>query len=652
MTSRTLAVLIALSSGCESTFRFPGVADVQEADVATEDTADDAHADAAPECPATVCQEAGSLCVPTVGADGLPEDGLGGDAVPATEVLICALDPSGCLLESRVVCPGETTCVAGTCVEAPDPCDQRVDRCTGDIGICEGATAVTCEPDATGCKVIVRRDCAETAGGSCLEGVCSTDPCFGKTLCAEEKLYCDGAILRECREDEDGCLTTRDVLDCGATPGGACSDGPPPRCTGEIVGDLKFSVIADAGTTNPAGAAFTVFDRLPSFFGDRVVFRASTAAPAVPVTSTLTDAVYTYETGTETLNVVARAGEPLPDAPASTFSTFEAVGTNGPRVDALRVVFVGSGTDSHRGVYSQGGLGLVALVNRDTLIPGAAGSFVGLGDPIVSFDRIAFNGNDFGNISGAYTAPFDLSGAARLADNGTAMPNGASAFSGVSVFDLDSTYAVLVGFGKAPIGASYGDIQRGIYRQALTGGAPVALIDRTAAVPGVPGDTFSAFAGPVLSAGNVIFVGSGAPGPQKPLGPVTYKALYSLPLEGGTPEALVDTTTPMPGAVETFAAEAPDGLSGNHLCADGAVIYFRGTGVASGVVTQVGLYRVFPGGDVTRLLDRNTTLSGKKVADVRVGRRCASGGRVVIHVTFEDASEAILLGEPAPPVPQ
>ena len=652
MTFRMLVIWGALTGGCESTFRYPGIVDAQSADIAPVDAAADIQTDTGPKCPATVCQQAGSICLPPTGADGLPVDGLAGDAAPSTEVLICGLDPSGCLLESRVLCPGETTCVSGACAEAPDPCEQRVDRCTGDVGICEGDNAVTCEPDAEGCNVIVRRDCAETAGGSCLEGVCSSEPCFGKTLCAEAKLYCDGAILRECREDEDGCLTTRDVLDCGTTPGGACSDGPPPRCTGEIVGDLLFKVIADAGTTNPAGGAFTVFDRLPSLFGDRVVFRGATAAPAVPVTSTLTDAVYTYDTDTETLNVVARAGEPLPDEPASTFTTFEAVGTNGPRVDALRAIFVGSGTESNRGIYSQGGIGLVALVNRDTLIPGAAGTFVGLGDPILAFDRIAFNGNDFGNISGAYTAPFDLSAAARLADNGTAMPNGASAYSGVSVFDLDSTYAVLVGFGKAPIGAPYGDIQRGIYRQALSGGVPVALIDRTTAVPGVPGDTFSAFSGPLLSAGNVVFVGSGAPGPQKPLGPVTYKALYSLPLEGGTPEALVDTTTPMPGAVETFAAEAPDGLSGSHLCADGAVIYFRGTGVANGVVSQIGLYRVFPGGDVTRLLDRNTTLSGKKVADVRIGRRCASGGRVVVHVTFDDASDAILFGEPAPPVPQ
>ncbi len=634
---------LVLALACESRYAYPA-ADSGETPVADTVAPVDA-AEVTPACPDTPCVTAGAECVVT-------------ELFAA--VRRCEADAHGCLAESVTPCAVDNTCVvtleAGpTCVPSTNPC-AGLPPCATVGATCDGDTAVVCEALPNGCLLESRSECGPL-GLLCEGGSCVEDPCAAKVLCAEEKVFCAGLEIRRCAVDADGCLALSTEQDCAEIPGAECVEGNPPRCSGQVIGAYRVSVILDTSAESPLDTPLTALDRAPSVAGTTVAFRAATAAPATPASATAAAAVLMWDADSEVLSTVAQVGDPLPDAPAATFESFDALGANGPRVAlpvpgagalAPRVVFVANATEQRRAVMQQDGNGLDVIVSRQSVIPGTSANFVGLSEPTPAAELTFFNGNDFGQVSGVYR--HDAGGALiAVATNTTTMPNGVGALTGVSLGEVGSDAAYVVGFGEAGFGAPFGEVQRAIYRVPLAGGPLTALVDRATPVPGQPEEVFSTFAGPVVVGEDLFFVGVGEPGPQKPLGPLTYKALYRVPVLGGVPEPMVDTTTPMPGGPETFAADASDGLSGAGMCTDGVSVIFRGVGTANQVITRVGVFAMQAGGDPIRILDTTQSIDGRKLTDLRIGRRCASAGRIVLHATFTDGGEAILLVTPAPP---
>lgn len=84
-------------------------------------------------------------------------------------LVVCAMDAMGCLVETRTDCPAMTddavcddTVDPVACV-VPDPCEGRTDLCAAEGRACDGDELVVCAMDAVGCLVETRTDCTAAA---------------------------------------------------------------------------------------------------------------------------------------------------------------------------------------------------------------------------------------------------------------------------------------------------------------------------------------------------------------------------------------------------------------------------------------------------------------------------------------------------------
>lgn len=149
-------------------------------------------------------------------------------------LVTCAPDAFGCLVETRDDCTARS---GGACDDsgeaagctATDPC-AGLTTCAAEGASCDGPELVRCAPDAFGCLVETRTTCTDATFGFCDADAtpaptCSTaaaDPCMGMTLCSPEGRACDGDTLRVCSLNAFGCLVETPV-DCAAS-GEACGE--------------------------------------------------------------------------------------------------------------------------------------------------------------------------------------------------------------------------------------------------------------------------------------------------------------------------------------------------------------------------------------------------------------------------------------------
>jgi len=119
----------------------------------------------------------------------------------------------------------------------PDPC-LGVTSCAAAGTRCDGLTLVTCAPNADGCLVTQRTDCALNSELVCITAASGTslcarasDPCAGLDhACDTPSRDCDGDTLQVCAPNANGCLVLTETA-CDATPGSTCDgDGDPARC--------------------------------------------------------------------------------------------------------------------------------------------------------------------------------------------------------------------------------------------------------------------------------------------------------------------------------------------------------------------------------------------------------------------------------------
>ena len=232
--ARLYAVVLALAACGDDDRSFP---DAGAGDGATGDGGGDPCASRA------TCAAAGASCV--------------GD-----ELVTCAEDADGCLVETRTDCgaSGEVCddTAAPACVDACALIPEA-DRCDTDgARSCNGDTLEVCGMDADGCLVLERTDCGASSGGACdPDGampacVLPPDPCESipaAERCDTAGTSCTGDTLVTCAPNAFGCLVSTET-DCTARAGGTCdASASPPACA--FTGDPCAGVTecASAGAT-------------------------------------------------------------------------------------------------------------------------------------------------------------------------------------------------------------------------------------------------------------------------------------------------------------------------------------------------------------------------------------------------------------------
>ncbi|MGF1467690.1 MAG: DUF4215 domain-containing protein [Sandaracinaceae bacterium] len=202
-----------------------------------------------------------------------------GSSCDGDEVVKCAPNAFGCLVESRTDCDaGRATCVVGglgaQCAGAPS-CPPPADTLCEDAGVsCDGPELVACAPDPFGCLRETRTLCTDVQNGFCDEdaemcGVSARPLCRGVPQCSPEGRACDDTELVVCAVDPRGCrVETR--TDC-PEQGDVCDDTGDIAICGESMCPQAPEVVGcDAGTrTGDTADGTSVFRRYACIIGER-----------------------------------------------------------------------------------------------------------------------------------------------------------------------------------------------------------------------------------------------------------------------------------------------------------------------------------------------------------------------------------------------
>ena len=276
------------------------------------------------------------------------------------------------------------------------------------------------------------------------------------------------------------------------------------------------------------------------------------------------------------LSRVADTSTPIPDGTG----TFTHLDFRQPLLSGSNVAFLASGPGQY-GIYlfERGVLRRVADLN--TPIPGGSGTFTSFGPPALSGSSVAFRGGGDGQ-EGIYL--FNGTVLNRVADLNTPIPDGSRNFD----FDFFGPPALSGGIVAFSGGSVNG--QEGIY--LFNGTALSRVADLNTRIPGGTGTftagTFTLGAPPLLSGGNVAFLGTGSSGQQ---------GIYLY--EGGVLVRVADGNTPIPGANVNFVAFLSPALSGGNVA-------FLGTDLSRG---HLGIY-LSQSGVLRRVADVNTPIPG------------------------------------------
>ncbi len=161
-----------------------------------------------------------------------------GTSCDGGNLVTCAPNAFGCLVQTTTDC---TSATAGACDDsgAAATCtttDTCPTACTEGTS-CDGPELVTCAADAFGCLVETRTDCTDATFGFCdadaaPAAMCSTaavDPCMGVTECGTEPARtCTGDTLTVCAANAFGCFIAEDT-DC-TVEGNICNSDEPAMC--------------------------------------------------------------------------------------------------------------------------------------------------------------------------------------------------------------------------------------------------------------------------------------------------------------------------------------------------------------------------------------------------------------------------------------
>src|SRR5262245_13600976 len=361
-----------------------------------------------------------------------------------------------------------------------------------------------------------------------------------------------------------------------------------------------LSRVADQNTAVPAGTGtFTSFGA-PALSGDLLAFHGNRGPEE--------EGVYLFAGGT--LSRVADVNTPIPDG-NGTFGRFR----GNPALSGVNIAFLGFGSSFQEGIYHFAGkLPLTRVADLNTAIPGGTGNFIAFDVPVLSGSNVAFLGFGSSGQRGIYL----LAGAtlSRVVDLNTAIPGGTGNFTGLSNFPMLS--------GKNVTFRGVGSGQEGIY--VFAGGALSRVADLNTAIPG-GASHFTGFNNfPVVSGGNVAFLGGGSSGQQ---------GIYLLARAPLT--RVADRNTVLADGTVYFTSFFDPAVSGGNVA-------FRGRGTSG----QDGIY-LFAGSTLSRVADRNTAIPGGTGAFTGFdGLPVLSGRNVALRGGGSAGQGGIYLAAPAP----
>jgi hypothetical protein len=363
-----------------------------------------------------------------------------------------------------------------------------------------------------------------------------------------------------------------------------------------------FTRIVDTNTRIPGRTEnFTCFGQ-PSLTGKNIAFWGNHRSRDGRELS----GIYVHINGT--LKVVADKNTPLPEG-SGNFSNF-----SDPSLDERHVAFIGSGSDSQTGIYTDEGGILHMLASKNTPASDrSVNSVAHLGSVSIKNGIIVFHGTDSKNQGGIYS---DIGKSLNIiADTNTPVPGMSPSlnFTDVAEASIDSGKIAFTGYGP--------DNRKGIYIH--TGGDLHIIADRNTPVHGRETWNISDLWGPSLDGERIAFKARINDGISRPEAVCT--------LDGGAITVV---------AMQGYTA-IPDG-KGNFIligdpAMDSGVLAFRGFGDDR----QQGIYTNL-GGKLTTIVDTNTLLDGKHPRAFMFKKdEAVSGTSVAFSVLFEDNSQAV-----------
>jgi hypothetical protein len=265
---------------------------------------------------------------------------------------------------------------------------------------------------------------------------------------------------------------------------------------------------------------------------------------------------------------VADQNTPIPHG-SGTFTGFSA-----PVLSGGNVAFRATGASGQEGIYLFNGTSLTRMADLTTAIPDGSGDiFTSVGGPLLSGGNVAFRGTGASGQEGIYL--FNGTALARVADRYTLVPSGIGTFRGFSGVALSGSNLALEGLsGGEPLFPGFFE-DEGIY--FFNGANLVRVADLMTAIPDGNGTFASqsfyprppnAFSGPVLSEGNVAFLGRGS----------GQEGIYLF--DGASLMRIADRATAIPNGSGTFTRFSPPMLSGRNVAfahANSGIYLFNGT---------------------------------------------------------------------------
>jgi hypothetical protein len=367
----------------------------------------------------------------------------------------------------------------------------------------------------------------------------------------------------------------------------------------------SFTRVIGTGDAVPGGAhPILTFDEAPCLVGDHIAFLASHQNLGGFVSS-----VYSNASGS--FAPVVATGETMPTEGVP----FEFLIRLTADADAIAVQgssFVGG--IARNGIYSDAPGALTELVDQNTSIPGAFGSFTQIGGQDFAFDagQVVFTGSGPSSLRGIYTADAVNGGLARVVDSTMPMP-GQPAGTDFSFFGEPVIHGDRVVF------AGNGGGTSGIFEQYAPGVGSIDLVvDTSTPVPG--GGAWWLVVAPVISEDATLFQGYG---PSIGL----YRA------EGGAVATVADGSMSIPGGTGTFPEFNARAMTQGRAVFEAFDFNFGG---------QIGIYSDWCG-SLQPVVVPGDVIDGLTVSHVNIDQDSVDGGRMAATLTFTDFSQAIYL---------
>jgi hypothetical protein len=265
---------------------------------------------------------------------------------------------------------------------------------------------------------------------------------------------------------------------------------------------------------------------------------------------------YLFENGA--IRRIADTNTPLPSGTGNFYLLGLPSGLT-PSVDNSQVVFAAVGQNSQAGVYLSSGGALTRIADKNTPVPGGAGTFSSFFSPVVHNSRIAFVDSA---LDGLYLHHTDNGTLSLVADSGTAMPGRNENFRDFNSLgrglDMHSDAIAFLGTGATAAG---------VYRFNIASGALTAIADTDTVAPGGGLAKFERYFNAVSVDNGAVAFGYGTgfayiPPATGPNETELYGVYTNL---GGTLARVLDRGDMLDGKLVSRAHIGPGGLDGNQI---------------------------------------------------------------------------------------